>query len=352
MNSKTFVWLSALTVVVVISAGFSVSERYWNSQTIRVERPAFPDLADKMNDVAELRIENSDGKYSVKRVKDKWTVIDKHNYPAKFSKIRELITAVSNLLVVDTKTKNPKLYPRISVQDVKDKDADSKYLGLKDASGKVIAELLIGNRKFSMGGGEDDEGIYFRRPSEEQAYLGRGRLELSRDILDWLDQTLVNIKIDRIQRVHTRRADGKEIIISRKSAAVKDFLLETLAPGAKLSDSADSKLTDLANGLKDMELRDISPEGGITFPKDKIFTATYQTFKGLTVNLRMFTTGNDTWTQVKAVADPKSADAVKEAEVINTRVKGWVFKLWDYKVKPLNVQTKDLLEKPKKKKSS
>jgi hypothetical protein len=352
MNSKTFVWLSALTIVVVIAAGFSVAERYWNSQTVRVEHPAFPDLADTMNDVAEIRIENSDGKYSVKRLNDKWIVVDKHNYPAKFSKIRETIAGVSNLLVVDAKTKNPKLYSRISVQDTKGKDFDSKYLGLKDASGKVLAELIIGNRKFSMGGGEDDEGIYFRRPGEEQAYLGRGRLELSRDILDWLDQTMINIKIDRIQRVHTRRADGKEIIISRKSAAVKDFLLETLPAGAKLSDRADDKLTDLANGLKDMEIRDISPEGGITFPKDKIFTATYQTFKGLTVNFKMFTTGNDTWAQVKATADPKSADAVKEANVINTRAKGWVFKLWDYKVKPLNIQIKDLLEKPKKKKSS
>ncbi|MBT3907888.1 MAG: DUF4340 domain-containing protein [Rhodospirillaceae bacterium] len=352
MNSKTFVWLSALTVVVVIAAGFSVAERYWNSQTVRVEHSAFPDLADTMNDVAEIRIENSDGRYSVKRVKDKWIVVDKHNYPAKFSKIREMIAAVSNLLVVDAKTKNPKLYSRISVQDTKGKDFDSKYLGLKDASGKVLAELIIGNRKFSMGGGEDDEGIYFRRPSEEQAYLGRGRLELSRDILDWLDQTLVNVKIARIKWVHTLTADGNEIIISRKTAAVKDFLLETLPAGAKLSDSADDKLTDLANGLKDMELRDISPEGGITFPEDKIFSATYHTFKGLTVTLKMFTTGNDTWARVSANADRKSADAVKEAEVINTRTKGWVFKLWDYKVKPLQIKMKDLLEKPKKKKSS
>lgn len=352
MNSKTFVWLTGLTVVVVIAAGFSVAARYWNSQTIRVESPAFLDLSDKMDDVAELRIENSDSKYTIKRVNNKWIVVDKHNYPAKFSKVREIISGVANLLLVDTKTKSPDLYSRIAVRDVKGKEFDSKYLGLKDGSGKVIAELLVGNRKFSMGGGEDDEGIYFRRPSEKQAYLARGRLELSRDILDWLDQTLINIKIDQVQRVHTRLEDGKEIVISRKTAATKDFVLETLATGAKLDDNADSKLTDLANGLKELDLRDISPGGAITFPKDKIFTATYQTFKGLTVDLKMFTTGNDTWAQVKAIADPKSADAVKESKVINTRAKGWVFKLWDYKVKPLKVQMKDLLAKPKKKKSS
>jgi hypothetical protein len=352
MNAKTFIWLAALTVVVVIAAGFSVSERYWNSQTVRVERPAFPELAEKMNDVAEIRVENSDDHYTIKRVKDQWFVVEKNNYPAKFSKIRETIAGVSNLMIVDAKTKNPDLYSRIAVKDAKGKDFDSKYLGLKDASGKVIAEILVGNRKFNMGGGEDDEGIYFRRPTEEKAWLARGKLELSRDILDWLDQTLVDVKVDRVRRVHTRTADGKEIIISRNAASTKGFTLENLPDAAKLKDNADTTLIDLASALKEMELRDIAPESEKAFPADKTFMATYQTFKGLTVILKMVTTGNDTWAEVTAEANPKMADAVKEAAAINKRSEGWVFKLWDYKVKPLKVQMKDLLDTGDKKKSS
>jgi hypothetical protein len=101
-----------------------------------------------------------------------------------------------------------------------------------------------------------------------------------------------------------------------------------------------------------MELRDIARENEKVFPKDKIFTATYQTFKGLTVNLNMFTTGNDTWAEVTASADPKIADATKEAAAINKRSEGWVFKLWDYKVKPLKMQMKDLLDTGNMKKAS
>ncbi len=352
MNAKTFIWLVALTVVVVIAAGFSVSKRYWNSQTVRVERLAFPELYNKMNEVAELRIVHSDGSYMIKRVKDQWFVVDKNNYPAKFSKIREMIAGVASLMIVDAKTKNPDLYSRIAVRDTKGKGFDSKYFGLKDLSGKVIAEILIGNRKFNMGGGEDDEGIYFRRPTEEQAWLARGKLELSRDILDWLDQTLVDVEVDRVQRVHTRSPSGKEIIISRNSSSTKNFTLENLPVGVKLKDNYDTTLVDLASALKEMELRDIARESEKIFPVDKLFTAIYQTFKGLTVNLKMFTTDNDTWAEVTASADPNKAEAVKEAAAINKRSKDWVFKLWDYKVKPLKLQMKDLLDTGKRKKAS
>jgi hypothetical protein len=352
MNAKTFIWLATLTAVVVIAAGFSVSEHYWNSQTVRVERSAFPELTNKMNDVAELRVENSDERYTIKRVKDQWFVVERNNYPAKFSKIREMIAGVSNLVIVDAKTKNPDLYSRIAVRDTKGKDFDSKYLGLKDASGKIIAEILVGNRKFNMGGGEDDEGIYFRRPTEEQAWLARGKLEVSRDILDWLDQTLVDVKVDRVRSVHTKSPDGQEIIISRNAASTKGFTLENLSDGAKLKNNADTTLIDLASALKEMELRDIARESEKIFSADKTFTATYQTFKGLTVNLKMFTTDKDTWAEVTAGADPKMADAVKEAAAINKRSEGWVFKLWDYKVKPLKVQMKDLLDTGDKNKSS
>ena len=352
MNAKTFIWLAALTVGVVIAAGYSVSERYWNSETVRTERLAFIELAEKMNDVAEIRIENSDERFTVRRIKDKWVVVDKNNYPAKFAKIREIIAGVANLVVVDAKTKNPKLYPRIAVMDPKGEEFDSKYLGLKDASGKVVAELLVGNRKFNMGGGEDNEGIYFRRPTEAQAFLARGKLELSRDVLDWLDPTLVDVKVDRVQYVRTRATDGSEIIVSRKDPISKDFTLQNLAEGAKLKDSAKSTLNDLVSGLKEMELRDIAKESEKVFPADKIETLRFKTFKGLTVNLKMVTAGEDTWAEITAEADPKMVDAVKEAAEINKRSEGWVFKLWDYKVKPLRVQMKDLVDTGDQKKSS
>jgi len=380
MNPKAFVGLAAATLVVIAAAAFSIVDHYGAVQTVGSEQRVFPDLIDRLNDVAEIEVKLHDDAFIMKRKGDKWMMTNRDNHPVRQQKVSKALIQLSQLNLYEPKTKMEKWYPRIDVEDVAAKDAESKHLRLADASGGTIAEVILGKDQYFMSG-PAKRGVYLRRPGEDQAWLASGMLEVGKFARDWVVRDIMDIHSKRVRSVETIAADGARLVVSRDKPGDKNFKIENMPEGAKLESRALGNMRDMASALSVIDLNDVLPAERMAFSGDKASKAVLRTFDGLVVEVSLLQKGEDYWARFKASTDPSSfiapgegggketkggekagetdkgrprgADEVKkEAQVINARVGGWAYEVPYYKGNPLGTRLEDLLAKKKGGKSS
>jgi len=364
MNPKAFIWLAGVTAIVLIAAAFSIQSQYGGAPRLQVETPVFPGLENKVNTISEIDIAHAEGKFTLKRIQGRWTAADRSGYPANLEKIQKTIFNVSQLRLREAKTKMPDRYVRLDLQDITVKKARSKMLTMKNDSGESLVHMIVGNRKFGLGGGADNEGVYFRKAGNKQAWLARGQLDISEDATEWLDRTLIDVDTQRVRRVTNTGPDGSVLTVAKATAKGADFKIHNPPKDAKFVTSLESKLADVGGALNDIDLKDVARDTDVTFLAAKTHKSVIETFDGLTVNVTLFKDGEKHWARFHATANPpaeidkdvkqlkSAADVRKQADAFNARTKGWTYRLYEYKYAPLTTQIPDLLEKKDKKKSS
>ena len=380
MNPKAFIALTAATLIVVAAATYSIVGHYGAVQTVGAEQRVFPELIDRLNDVAEIEVKLHDDSFVMKRKDGKWMMINRNNHPVRQEKVSRALIQLSQLNLYEPKTKMARWYPRIDVQDVAIKGAESKHLRLADGAGKIIAEVILGKDQYFMAGAAK-RGVYLRKPSEDQAWLASGMLEVGMFSRDWVVRDIMDINAKRVRSVETIANDGARLVVSRDKPSDTKFKIENMPEGAKLESRALGNMRDMASGLAVIDLNDVLPAERVAFSGDKASKAVLRTFDGLVVEISLLQKGEDYWAQFKALADPsafmapgeageketkgaektektdngrlRGADEVKnEAQAINARVGGWAYEVPYYKGKPLGTRLGDLLAKKKGGKSS
>ena len=93
-------------------------------------------------------------------------------YPARQTRIEKMMGGLVTLSYFEPKTTRADLYPKIEVEDVA-KDANSTRVTVKDESGAVLADVIVGKAKTGVAG-LDRDGVYIRLPDEERAWLAEG----------------------------------------------------------------------------------------------------------------------------------------------------------------------------------
>src|ERR1700738_4392615 len=80
-------------------------------------QPAFPALAAKLGEGASVTVSRNGTTMTLIRDGDSLLVAEKGNYPANAAKISQIVRAMADLNLVEPKTQNPDLYPRLHVED-------------------------------------------------------------------------------------------------------------------------------------------------------------------------------------------------------------------------------------------
>jgi hypothetical protein len=219
-----------------------------------------------------------------------------------------------------------------------DKGGDATEVKLADASGKVLADLLIGHTE----GAADELGrtaVYVRRPDENQTWLTRGYLAPKTAAADWLDKSVINIARDRVKGAMITPPTGPSYTLARDSKDAPDFKLLDLPKGRALS--FEGSPDGVAGAMVGFTFDDVAKAGDFDFSKAS--QSVTNTFDGLDLTTKIATKGMDHWATVTANATNPMVQA--EATAINARVGGWAFKLPDFKVTQFTA-TRDSLLKP------
>src|SRR5256714_2330015 len=223
MQSRSLILLASATVVLVAIAISMLASGDRGVSRAAPGQPAFPALAAKLGDVASVTLSRNGTTMTLIRDGDSWLVAEKGNYPANAGKISQIVRAMADLTLVEPKTQNPDLYPRLEVEEPD--HGKSALVVVKAKSGGDLAQAIVGKRRYDrLGAGND--GVYLRKPGEAQTWLARGTLDPSGDPASWLDRQIIDISEKKIAKVTLTQPDGTKLVISRAapdaSLAVED----------------------------------------------------------------------------------------------------------------------------------
>ncbi len=294
----------------------------------------FPALAARLGEVASVELRRSDLTATFTRRGEDWQVAQKGGYPADSSKVRQIVLALADMTLVEPKTRQADLYPRLEVEDPG--KGKSSLVTIKDASGSDLARLIVGKRRYDrLGAGND--GVYVRRPGDAQSWLARGSVDLSGDMASWLDRHIINIPPERIAKVTLSQPDGSTLVLSR---AKPDATFTAAGAPADAKFKSDSSLGEPAMALESLDLDDVAPKAAMPVPEKGVTTASFTTFDGLTIDLRLFDRDKTNWVAVAAAGSGKAA---AEAKSIDAKASGWRYAIPSYKAQTLRTKLADLI---------
>jgi hypothetical protein len=301
-------------------------------------QPALPALAAKLGEVGSVGIKRKSLSLTFVRDGDSWLVSEKGNYPANAGKVRQIVLAMADAILVEPKTQKAEFYQRLDVEDPG--SGTSTLVTLKDKSGAALAELIIGKRRYDrLGTGTD--GVYVRKPGDAQAWLARGSLEFSDQLSSWLDRRILDIPEKRIAKVTLTQPDGTKLVITRAKPEDK-FTVEDAPADAKFK--SDTATSEPAMVLESLDLDDVKPAAEMPVPDKDVVAASLTTFDGLTVDLRLLDKDDLHWLALSAYG---SGAAEAEAKGINDKAPHWTYAIPSYKAAQLKKKLSDMLEPPK-----
>jgi len=337
MRNRGFTLLLAATVVLVAVAiyALAIGERA-ASPALAGER-ALPGLAAKLGELAWVRLSHGTTKIDFAAIGTRWAVVEKGNYPAAPGKLRQLLLGLADLTLIEPKTERPDLFARLDLDDpANGKSTDVK---LNDRTGQTVAELIVGRRRTDrLGTGND--AVYVRKPGNDRAWLARGSLDVSGEVIDWLDRRILDIPTVRIASVKLT-GDGDTLMLSRAEPSDR-FAIADAPPETKFK--APAALAEPAGALAALDLADVKPAADQPVPDSGVAAASFTTFDGLTVDLRLFARDNADWLAI--AASGKDA-AETEAKTINSRVAAWCYAITPDRAKLLRTRLADLVEPAK-----
>jgi hypothetical protein len=338
MQKRGLIILAAATLAVVVLAVVAIATGDRGISRVAPGERAFPALAAKLGDVGSVEVKRKALSLTFVRDGDNWLVAEKGNYPAAAGKVRQIVLAMADLLLVEAKTQQAQFYPRLDVEDPG--NGKSTLVTLKDKSGQTLAELIIGKRRFDrLGTGND--GIYVRKPGGTQAWLARGSLEFSDQLSNWLDRRILDIPEKRIAKATLTQPDGTKLVITRTKPEEK-FTVEDAPADAKFK--SETTTSEPAMALESLDLDDVKPAAEMPVPDTDIVTGSFTTFDGLTVDVRLIDKDDMHWVALSAAG---SGAAEAEAKAIGDKASHWTYAIPSYKATQLKMKLADLLEPAK-----
>lgn len=396
MKQKNVLVLSAVTLGSLLVAALALRQEDGSATPVGERRLMFPDLAQHINDLVEVKVEKGGKTATVRRENGQWKLSDRGGYPAQFEKVKELAVRLSDLEIIEEKTAKKENHKKLALEWPATEPAGSEageagLVTLKDAGGKELASLVVGKSQWE---GSKPK-VYVRRAGQDQVYLcePRGQLDVVPDAKSWIEPKFVELENDRVQSVEIDHADGEKIEIARSAANHTQFALQNVPPGKS------ERFDGVANGVAQalgygLSLDDVRPVTEVDFAKEPLAKTHFRCVDGLGIDLEMCKLDDKVWMKVSASytpppeppaatdatpkegekpadgaptdkpagdkpADDKAAadkpaeaekpkkDVGKEAEELNQKLAPWAFQVPSYKTDVLARRLKDLLAEPK-----
>jgi Domain of unknown function (DUF4340) len=347
--------------VVLVALALWISSQRHLERTVEAGQRVLPDLKNSLNSVSELRLSKGDGTHTtLKKTATDWVVAER-DFPSDSGQVRKLLLDLSDLEVIENKTREPASYPQIGVEDVNSPQATGTRLDVVEP-GKTLS-LIVGKTSGT-------KSTYVRVANTPQSFLASPQLTPDADPRRWLDKALIDIPEKRIKEIHIQPASGPAYTVTRANAQQTDFTVPDLPKGRELSSTAAANVT--ASGLAALSLDDVrkastegaspqatslppshgraadakqsaAPATGPATAGTAAAQATFHTFDGLQIDLKGHQEGDQRFIALSAKASSK--DREEEARTLNARLTGWEFEIPSYKYDSLFRPLEDMLKK-------
>lgn len=290
---------------------------------------AFPGLAQRLANAARVEVLKHDSALVIQRDGEAWVLPSKSGYPVRPERIRELLTGLTELRLVEQRTANPEMLERLGLEDPARPGATSQHLRVLDANGGVIAELILGRRRMRTQGNLP-EAIYVRRVGDNQSWLAEGRLSVDADPQLWLDRDVANLPRERVRRVTVTRTGEPELVLTRPGEPDAQLAVTTPADAPAIDETS---IDEVGRGFEFLTFLDVRRAEEI--PGESLGEGRFELTDNLAIRVRVHKEGEAVWVMLSAEGDA-------EAERLNARWRGWAFQVGPWKEKAFVPRLADL----------
>jgi len=292
--------------------------------------PAFPDLATRLPQAARVEIIRATERSTMLRAGEGWVVEELASYPARVPKLRELLSGVSELRLVEERTSDPALHARLGVDDPSAPGSAATRLRVLDAGGGVVLDVLLGTRR-ARAQAQLPDVIHLRREGEARSWLAEGSLRPEADPLLWVEREIALLAPDRLRRVEILRAGEAPLVLER--AGEVDAPLRLVAPAdAPAPDPA--ALEEVGRAFDLLTFLDVRPAAALP-PGEALGEARFAYTDDVAITAAPRLLDGQFWVVLRA-------DGGAEASALHARWQGWAYRLEEWRERALIPRLPDL----------
>lgn len=248
-----------------------------------------PGLKDKLSGVDAVSILKGGAAPSVRlrKVGDRWRVAERGDYPADEAKLRRLLIALGDAVIVEQKSADPANYALLGVEDAA---AGGTEISLHSADGERA--LLIGKTS--------GNGSFVRRAAEAQSLLVAPSISFETEPRYWIDARIADVDTALIQKIEVQPASGTAYALHRLGPDAGNFALDFVPAGREALEAR--LLAPAASAYTGLVAEDVAAAKDVDFgnPSRTILTLS----NGSVITLSGAAVGEQYWITIGASADP------------------------------------------------
>ncbi|SMN11253.1 hypothetical protein SPBRAN_1509 [uncultured Candidatus Thioglobus sp.] len=323
---------AAITLTLVIITALLSNA---NAPQKDIEKVALlPELADRINDIAYIKINQGDDEpVVIEKKQNQWLISSAYDYPAKIEQIKKTAIALSQCMILAKKTDNPARYEALDVQNP-DATNNTKLLTLSNATGDILAEIIIGKPKQNIAGNPAHPSFYARKPNAKHALLIEGALYAPTTNNGWYERKLLDISNNRIKNIKISKNNAL-LELSKSDVGDTEF---QVAQGK--TETSSVSLNRVGSFLENLQINSIQKADDFA-SLEQVYSIIFETFTGLIITVKTAMQEEKFFTQFSFEASSTSATEDKspndDAQNLNASLSNWIYEIPDFKYSMLDI---------------
>lgn len=298
--------------------------------------PIMPGLLESLNDVTSLSVIGSGDQVlaTLERQQDQWVLLERDNYPADLSKIRNAVLALAEAKITEEKTSNESLYSKLGVEDVSAANATGVKVILKNADQQ--RQLIVGKP-----GPQINKSRYVRRADEKTSWLVDRKIDLNYEAAHWLQKDILSVEPADISSVSLSLQDGSRLeIIKQPDNEEARFIVTNLSnPDAQV---IEAEIHQITNALSSFQMLDV--QDSVAFENDEpTYVIEFELESNVRLELTAYEIGKDHYMLVKPVAISSDQSAKDYVENLSKITRGRVFQIPNVTYDSMHKREADML---------
>lgn len=260
MNSKNLVILAGVAAALIGGAVWSTRTESRHTTALGLGDPVLPGLKEKLNEIAALSIHSGSATITVARTGDTWRVPGKWNYPADFNRVRDTLTKLSDLKVLQVLHTTPSDLAELQLQAAgSNLEHQANGIVLRNQKGDTLATLYAGKTHSrpgpseAMGMGSFPDSQYVMDDKGQVSLVGEVLQDLQVPEQSWLDTEFVSL--NDILSFRVSGCTKGDFEASRLTLG-EEFKLAAAVPSGK--DLDNSKLNQAGSVLSYLRFEDVA----------------------------------------------------------------------------------------------
>ena len=329
----------------------------------------FADLP--VNAVTAVTIADSENRVVLVKGEKVWQVDGRSGYPADFDELRKLVVKLSRLKIGRRFPASAESLARLSLMAPSSSDTSStgKQITLTDASGKTLADVILGQSRETDSG--EGGGQYLKKVDADTVFLVDGSFQFLKTApAQWLKKEILDVNAEEVKSVACYVGDAPTPIYTLLRPDRGEMAKMTPVPPGRTADPA--KIDQVFDALAPLTLDDVqAADGQPPLSESGQFRLVYHLYDGRRISLFPYSDGKDSFTlrvtaedsiaetQAAGAPDPQPADektqaeetaapAPKTARQLNDALSPWVFSIKKWQFDSFITQPGSLLEELKK----